>query len=344
MFYIGLDCHGKWTTAAGFNPETGETLRLERVSNGPGEMAKELEGFEAPFYGVMESGTNAWAMYREFLPIFERLTVVDPSGVWDRRSDRQAKTDHLDAMRMAQMLYRGQIKGLYIPDEVTQDLRVLVRAKVRMSRWVTRLTSEIGSVLKSWGYVGNRSLLSKSGKAQMGEVQLPNHSAKVLKLWSELLEKAQEIEDELQAAIEEEAANDPECAILQTIPGVGAFTSLLVRAEVGDIARFPKAENLVSYIGLSPRVFQSGESCHYGGLGNWGNRWLRYALGLLAQRVAASKRESCLRRTYWRVSFRRHRNEAKIAVARKAARIIYGMLSEGEVWNESKHRRAKAAA
>jgi len=115
MFYIGLDCHGKWTTAAGLNPETGESLSLERVSNEPGEMAKALEGLEGPLYGVMESGTNAWAMYREFLPIFERLTVVDPSGVWDRRSDRQAKTDHLDAMRMAQMLYRGQIKGAVHP-------------------------------------------------------------------------------------------------------------------------------------------------------------------------------------------------------------------------------------
>jgi len=344
MFYIALDCHGKWTTVEGFNPETGQVISLERVSNDFGAMAKALEGLEGPLYGVMESGTNAWAMYREFLPIFERLTVVDPCSVWDRRSDRRAKTDRLDAMRMAQMLYRGQIKGLYIPDEVTQDLRVLVRGKVRMSRWVTKLTSEIGSVLRSWGYVGERSLLSKSGKAQMDKAELPKHSAKVLKLWSELLEKAQEIEDELQAAIEEEASNDPECAILQTIPGVGAFTALLVRAEVGDIARFRKAKNLVSYAGLSPRVFQSGESCHYGCLGNWGNRWLRYALGLLAQRVAASKRQNCLRRTYWRVSFRRHRNEAKIAVARKSVRIIHGMLSEGEVWNESKHTREIAAA
>ena len=344
MFYIGLDCHGKWTDVEGFNPETGEIISLKRVSNESGAMAGALEGVEGPLYGVMESGTNAWAMYREFLPIFDRLTVVDPSSVWDRRSDRRAKTDHLDAMRMAQMLQRGQMKGLYIPDEVTQDLRVLVRGKVRMSRWVTRLTCEIGSVLRSWGYVGNRSLLSKSGKAQMDKAQLPKHSEKVLKLWSELLEKAQEIENELQAAIEEEAARDPECAILQTIPGVGAFTSLLVRAEVADIARFPKAKNLVSYIGLAPRVFQSGESCYYGGLGNWGNRWLRYGLGLLAQRVAATRKDSCLRRTYWRLSFKRHRNEAKIAVARKAARIIHGMLSEGEVWDESRHRRAKAAA
>jgi transposase len=342
--FCNLHTKGIRHSVGGFDPESGEIVQLERVSNEPGEMARALEGLEGPLYGVMESGTNAWAMYREFVSIFERLTVVDPSSVWDRKSDRRAKTDRLDAMRMAQMLYRGQIKGLYIPDEVTQDLRVLVRGKVRMSRWVTRLTSEIGSMLRSWGYVGNRSLLSKSGKARMDKAELPKHSAELLKLWGELLDKAQEIEDKLQATIEEEAANDPECAILQTIPGVGAFTALLVRAEVGDIARFPKAKNLVSYIGLSPRVFQSGESSYYGGLGNWGNRWLRYALGLLAQRVAASKRQNCLRQTYWRVSFKRHRNEAKIAVARKAARIIHGMLSEGEVWDESKHRREKAAA
>ena len=202
----------------------------------------------------------------------------------------------------------------------------------------------MGSLLRSWGYVGHRSLLSKSGKSRLDEADLPVHSARVLKLWRGLLEKAQEIEDELQAAIEEEAAKDPDCAILESIPGVGPFTALLVRSEIGDIKRFAKSKNLVSYIGLSPRVFQSGEKCYYGGLGSWGNRWLRYGLGLLAQRVAGSHKDNCLRRTYWRISFRRHPNDAKIAVARKVGRIIHGMLSRREMWDESKHTRAKQAA
>jgi len=93
MFYIGLDIHGKWSNAGGFNPASGEIVEFDRVSNEPGEMAKALSELEGPLYGVMEAGTDAWAMYREFLPLFERLVVVDPASLWDRKSDRQAKTD-----------------------------------------------------------------------------------------------------------------------------------------------------------------------------------------------------------------------------------------------------------
>ena len=160
------------------------------------------------------------------------------------------------------------------------------------------------------------------------------YSDRLLELWREMLEKAQEIERELEKAIEEEAARDEDCKILQTAPRVGPFTALLVRAEVGDIRRFKKWESLVSYISLAPRLFQSGERCYYGSLGKWGNRWLRYGLGLLAQPIAQSKEDSSLRRDYWRVCLRRDKNSAKIAVARKAVKIFHHMLTEHEAWND----------
>jgi transposase len=245
---------------------------------------------------------------------------------------------------MAQMLYRGEVEGLYIPDEHTQDLRVLVRGKVRVSRWVTRLTNEIGSLLKSWGYVGHKRLLTKGGKLDLDRAELPPHSARVMQLWRELLEKAEEIENELQAAIEEEATADKDCALLKTVPGIGDFTALLVRAEIGDISRFKHSSQLISYAGLAPRVFQSGESCFYGSLGKWGNRWLRYAIGLLAQRSSMSKQDNALRNTYWRVQFKNHRNAAKMAVARKAVRVIHQMLTHGNAWDNSRANPRKTAA
>ena len=272
---------------------TGEILQQDRVTNDRESLRDMFGRLNGPLYGVMEVGTNSWAMYRELLPYFEELVVADPAKLWDRRSDRGAKTDRRDAMRMAEKLYRGEIEGLYIPDERTQDLRVLVRGKVRMSRWVTRLTNEIGSMLRSWGYVGSRSLLSKSGKARMDEAELPGHSARLLNLWREMLEKAQEIERELEKSVEKEALNDEDCAILLTAPNVGPFAALLVRAEVGDIRRFKTWENLVSYISLAPRVFQSAGRCYYGGLGKWGNRWLRYGMGLLEKGQEQRENSRC---------------------------------------------------
>jgi transposase len=153
MLYLGMDVHGKWTTLVGFDPETGEVVERKRVSNEPEEMAGVLGALPGPLYGVMEAGTNSWAMYRQLLPCFELLVVADPAKLWDRKRDRGAKTDRRDALRMARMLYRGEIAGLYIPDERMQDLRALVRSKVRATRWVTKLVNEIGSLLRSWGHV-----------------------------------------------------------------------------------------------------------------------------------------------------------------------------------------------
>jgi len=342
MLYLGLDVHGKWTTMVGFDPASGEVVRLDRVSNEPEAMGMALESLRGPLYGVMEAGTNSWAMYRQVRPFFERLVVADPAKLWDRRRDRGAKTDRRDAWRMAELLYRGEIEGIYIPDERTQDLRVLVRAKVRASRWVTKLSNEIGSLLRCWGYVGARSLLSKRGLKDLDQAQLPARSARVLALWREMLEKAQQIECELQAAVQEEAATEPACALLQTMPSVGAFTALLVRAEVGEIRRFASAKALVSYSGLAPRVFQSGDRCAYGSLGRWGNRWLRYAVGLLANRIAGSRRENALHRLYWRTCLRQHRNSAKLAVARKTMELVYHLLSHGESWQEPRQEDAIA--
>jgi len=334
MLYLGLDVHSKWTTLKGFDPETGEVVERVRISNEPQVMAAVLSELPGPLQGVMETGTNAWAMYRALEPFFARLVIADPAQLWDRRRDRSAKTDRRDALRMAQKLHRGEIKGIYVPDEHTQDLRVLVRGKVRATRWVTKLVNEIGSLLRCWGDVQSKSLLSKRGKEHLDGAQLPGHSARVLELWREMLEKAQEIEAELEAAIEDEAEHDAVCAQLRTMPSVGPFTALAVRAEIGDIRRFPSSPALISYAGLAPRVFQSGEHCRYGSLGHSGNAWLRYALVLLANRMASHGKGSRLHQLYWRIRLREHRNGAKIAVARKATHLIYHLLRTGQPWRE----------
>lgn len=140
--------------------QTGEATTFDRVPNDPEVLRGIFRDFEGKLYCVMETGTYAWAMYRILLPYFSKLLVADPAKLWRRSSDRVAKTDRRDAHRMALMLSRGEIEPLYIPDERTQDLRQLVRGKIRASRLVTKLVNEIGGLLRSWGYVGSRSLIS----------------------------------------------------------------------------------------------------------------------------------------------------------------------------------------
>ncbi|GBC70373.1 hypothetical protein HRbin02_00139 [Candidatus Calditenuaceae archaeon HR02] len=60
-----------------------------------------------------------------------------------------------------------------------------------------------------------------------------------------------------------------------TIPGVGLYSALMIKAEIGDIARFPDADHLCSYAGLVPSERSSGGRMRRGGITREGSRWLR---------------------------------------------------------------------
>jgi transposase len=339
MLYLGLDVHSKWMMVRGFDPETGESVEIKKVSNGPESLDEVFSGFAGPLYGAMEAGTNSWAVYRILEPYFEQLIVVDPAAVWGRELRRGAKTDRRDAGKLAMKLYRGELEPLYVPDPSTQDLRALTRAKIHASRHVTKLVNEIGSLLRSWGITFECSLLSEAGQKAIDESRekLPGYSRKVLQMWLEMLRVAQETEDELQKAVESEAAKDETCRILMSIPAVGPITALVIRAEVGDISRFRSVEQFICYCGLSPTAFQSSESKHYCKLNRASNKYLKYVLVLRANGIARSRKESPLRATYWRLLLGgKAKNNAKLTVARQLARVAYRMMKDKAAWDPSK--------
>ncbi|MHB1457163.1 MAG: IS110 family RNA-guided transposase [Armatimonadota bacterium] len=347
MLYIGLDVHSKWMTITGLNSETGAIFEEKKIANDERSLNEVFGGFTEPIHGVMESGTNSWAMYRILEPYFEKLIVADPATVWGKDLRRGAKTDRRDALGLALKLQRNELTPLYIPDAKTQDMRALARAKISASRHVTKIVNEIGSQMRSWGIVTNCSLLSVKGQALIKESisRLPEMSRKTLELWLEMLKKTQETEEEIERMIKAEVAKDALCQLLITIPGVGPLTAFVLRAEIGDIERFPSPEALINYCGLCPSVKQSGDKIYFGKLNRLCNRFLKYILILRAQSAARSKSDNPMHATYWRVVVK-GKNHAKIAVARQLVRVIYRMLKNKEKWDPSKitERRALSAS
>ena len=51
--------------------------------------------------------------------------------------------------------------------------------------------------------------------------------------------------------------NNEYAKIIDTIPGIGKYGALSLAAEIGDIDRFPREDNIFSYAGLVPRIYQS---------------------------------------------------------------------------------------
>ncbi len=116
---------------------------------------------------------------------------------------------------------------------------------------------------------------------------------------------------------------------LMTLPGVGGVTATALMAAVGEVHRFPTADHLVGYLGLGPRVQQSGnEAAKHGRITKQGPGPVR---GLLVEAALLAVRSpGPLRAFHQRVAARRGVNIATVAVARKLVVIAFNMLRRGE--------------
>lgn len=117
--------------------------------------------------------------------------------------------------------------------------------------------------------------------------------------------------------------------LLQSIPGVGPQTAVTCISEIGDIRRFPDAQKLTAWLGLDPRVYQSGTSIHGKGyITKRGNKLLRTRL-FNAASVAV------LHENMFQNFFQQKRSEGKpyrvalCAVMRKMVHVIHAVWSRG---------------
>ena len=114
-----------------------------------------------------------------------------------------------------------------------------------------------------------------------------------------------------------------------TVPGVNVICAQTFLAAVGDIRRFPTSRRLVGYLGLDPRVYQSGSAAAKGGrISKQGSPQARWALVEAARSVV--QQPGPLHAFYERIRARRGHAIAVVAVARKLAVLFWCLLTRGE--------------
>lgn len=122
---------------------------------------------------------------------------------------------------------------------------------------------------------------------------------------------------------------EPTQHLLRTIPGIGQTSAAALVAYVGDINRFASPNQLTAYVGLDPRVHESGSSIHGKGyISKRGNSYLR---SLLFNAAFIAKRRNPTLKAY----FEKKRNEGKhyfsalCATERKLIHLVYGVWKRG---------------
>src|SRR5207244_2959550 len=203
---------------------------------------------------------NAWEVARIIRPHVGQVVVISPADTGIRQA--RAKTDRLDARALAKLLAAGSLDGLLMPDEQTRALRRRLARRSQLVRARTRAKNECHAVLvrRLIKKPAVSDLFGLAGREWLREVALPVEERETV---DGCLRQVAFLDEEI-AEVEQRVARDgltsPQIRRLMTVPGVNVIVAATFLAAVGDVSRFPGQRQLVGYLGLDPRVRQSGST------------------------------------------------------------------------------------
>jgi transposase len=325
---IGLDVHRDFAQVA--ICQAGQVVQAGTFATTPEGVREFAAGLGPADEVALEATGNTWAIVTVLASRAGRVVVANP-GKTRAIAEAKVKTDKVDAAILAQLLAADYLPAVWQPDAAIGALRRQVLRRAHIVRQRTRLKNQVHAIL-------HRNLVPRcpaadlfgiKGRAWLAAQQLPpDERAAADALLRQLDFHAQELAL-IDADLGQVALARPEVLRLMTIPGVDATVALSIVAAAGDFTRFRSPDRLVSYLGLNPRVRQSGgQPASHGRITKAGPA---HARGMLVEAAwSASKAPGPLRAFYQRVRARRGMQIAVVATARKLAVLCWHLIIKQE--------------
>lgn len=334
MYYAGIDAHLKYLQVAVLD-RFGELSLNSRVSTGmPEELLRTLAPFR-PLEVVVETCPFWPWIYDLLVPAGITFHLAHAKELRFIANAAQKK-DAVDAAVLARMLLSGLIPRAYPRRPEQRETLRLVRHRAALVRERTRLVCRIHAQLhQSRVLIGREELLRRGTREWLESEAWPQLAPEQQALISthfELIDRITPFINQLDRRIAKQAEADLNARLLMTIPGIGPYRGLLLASELCPIERFPRAAELVSYAGLAPSTRSSGGHTRHGSIPKGANRWVRGALVSAIPSHARAAPESSLSATYEALKQRVGWKVARVATARKLARISYRMLQTCDEW------------
>jgi transposase len=337
-----------------FGTMTGELLALSDwlAEHGVTHVAMESTGvFWKPIFNILEGH-------------FEVL-LVNPQHI---KKVPGRKTDVTDSQWIAQLLQHGLLRGSFVPPKPIRELRDLTRQRSQLVAQKASVANRIQKVLEDANIKLSSvatDVLGASGRAMIraliageedpGELaelarqrlrkkmpalrtalrgQVTDHHRFLLRMLMDQLDSLEGLIAGFGARIEAVMPPFAEAAErLTTIPGVDRRTAEVLIAEIGtDMTRFPTADHLASWAGMSPGNNQSAGK-RRGGRTTPGDRWLRQALTQAAW-AASHTKGTYLSAQYHRLAARRGKKRAVVALGHTLLTIVYYVLKRQTTYVE----------
>ena len=324
---IGLDVHRDFCVVA--ICEDGVTSSAGRVPATPEGIRALAESLLPSDRVALEVTGSCWEVARILEPHVNRVIVVSPddTGITSAR----AKTDKLDARTLASLLWRGELEAVWMPDERCRVLRRRLARREQLVRSRTRTKNEIHACLQRrlQGKPPCSDLFGVKGRQWLAGLELPLEERESVDAGIRHVEFLDSEIAAVEKLIAQQALSWPEIRRLMTVPGVNLICAASFIAAVADPNRFLTSRKLVAYLGLDPKVKQSGEApARSGRISKRGSPAARWALVEAAW--TAVLQPGPLHAFYERTKNRRGHGKAIVATARKLAVLFWCMLTRSE--------------
>ena len=324
---IGLDVHRDFCVVA--ICADGQVRSAGRVPSTPDGLATLAESLLPSDRVALEVTGSCWEVARILEPHVDRVIVVSPddTGITQAR----AKTDRLDARALAMLLWRGEVEAVWMPDERCRILRRRLSRREQLVHARSRSKNEIHAVLQRrlQGKPPCSDLFGVTGRAWLVSLELPSEERESVDAGIRHVEFLDAEIAAVERLIAQQALSWPEIRRLMTVPGVNLICAASFIAAVGDPRRFMTSRKLVAYLGLDPKVKQSGEApARSGRISKRGSPSARWALVEAAWSTVLQP--GPLHAFYERTKARRGHGKAIVATARKLAILFWCMLTRSE--------------
>ena len=208
-------------------------------------------------------------------------------------------------------------------------LSELVRHRAKLVGIRSNCKAQIHAVLAKCGIqVSMTDLFGLAGTELLDRLQLPKpYAARIASLRRIIGALDFEI-DAFAGQVRGRLARDPGFVAVQAIPGIGPILGAVFVAEIGDVHRFTRAEELTCWAGLTPKHHESDKHVHRGRITKQGSRLVRWAA---IESVQILPKHTLVGGIRDRVGDRRGRNIGVVAAARRQLEFVFYALRDHRV-------------
>jgi transposase len=336
--FIGLDVSQK-STAVCIIDEKGKVVSEGACLTRPFDLVNYVRKRSDCIEKIgLEAGALSPWIYSELTKAGLPVVVLETFQTYRALSMRRNKTDKNDARGLAELMRMGEdwIRIVHLKSQWAQEVRTTLSLRHNLVGMRVTIENRISGLMKPFGLLVARGsvnhdtfrerVVDKLRHATTDGINLSSSILPMLDMHRDMWRQS----DEYDKQIEKLAKADPVCQRLMTVPGVGPVTALTYVTAVDDPSRFTHADDIGAYFGLTPRVFQSGESSQTGKISKRGDSLVRLALVRAATVLMVStKTWTPLKAWGVRLAKRIGFNKAKVAVARKLAVLLHRLWVSG---------------